>query len=137
MPPGEWWALAGVCVGLVVFAGVASGLTLGLMSLDQVDMEVRPSAGGQVVVGLCARARARVCVRVLMLGGDGEGKQQWLYDQTKHPFIHPHHPKTQVLKRSGTEAEKRYAARIIPVIANEHFLLVTLLLCNAAATEVS
>lgn len=43
---------------------------------------------------------------------------------------------SQVLKRSGTEEEKRYAARIIPVIANEHFLLVTLLLCNAAANEV-
>lgn len=41
------------------------------------------------------------------------------------------------MKRSGTDAEKRYASRIIPVIANEHFLLVTLLLCNAAATEAS
>ncbi|KAI8471248.1 MAG: hypothetical protein J3K34DRAFT_520738 [Monoraphidium minutum] len=79
LAPQEWWALVGACCGLVMFAGVASGLTLGLMSLDAVDMEV--------------------------------------------------------LKRSGTDAEKRYAARIIPVIANEHFLLVTLLLCNAAATE--
>jgi metal transporter CNNM len=51
---------------------------------------------------------------------------------TNLPFGIP----TQVLKRSGTDAEKRYAARIIPVIANEHFLLVTLLLCNAAAAEV-
>ena len=42
----------------------------------------------------------------------------------------------QVLKRSGTDREKKYAARIIPVIANEHFLLVTLLLCNAGANEV-
>ncbi|GBG00143.1 hypothetical protein Rsub_12834 [Raphidocelis subcapitata] len=79
LTPAQWWTLAGVCALLVVFAGTASGLTLGLMSLDSVDMEV--------------------------------------------------------LKRSGTDAEKRYASRIIPVIANEHFLLVTLLLCNAAATE--
>lgn len=49
---------------------------------------------------------------------------------------HPLRAAPQVLKRSGTEAEKRCAARIIPVIANEHFLLVTLLLCNAAANEV-
>jgi metal transporter CNNM len=40
LTPGQWWTLAGVCAALVVFAGVASGLTLGLMSLDAVDMEV-------------------------------------------------------------------------------------------------
>lgn len=80
LTPAEWWTLAGACVVLVCFAGMVSGLTLGLMSLDAVEMEV--------------------------------------------------------LKRSGTEFEKRAAARIIPVIANEHFLLVTLLLCNALATEV-
>ncbi|MEW5317714.1 MAG: hypothetical protein WDW38_008993 [Sanguina aurantia] len=56
-----------------------SGLTLGLMSLDMVDMEV--------------------------------------------------------LKRSGTPKEQQYAAAIMPVISNSHFLLVTLLLCNAAAME--
>ena len=41
LEPGEWWALVGVCVALVTFAGLASGLTLGLMSLDAVDREVR------------------------------------------------------------------------------------------------
>jgi hypothetical protein len=80
LTPAEWWTLVGVCVVLVCFAGLVSGLTLGLMSLDAVEMEV--------------------------------------------------------LKRSGTESEKRAAARIIPIIANEHFLLVTLLLCNALAAEV-
>jgi hypothetical protein len=44
LPPGQWWLLAGACAGLVAFAGLASGLTLGLMSLDAVDMEV--GAGG-------------------------------------------------------------------------------------------
>lgn len=40
LEPGEWWTLVGVCIALVTFAGLASGLTLGLMSLDVVDMEV-------------------------------------------------------------------------------------------------
>lgn len=31
---------AAVCVGLVAMAGLMSGLTLGLMSLDEVDLEV-------------------------------------------------------------------------------------------------
>ncbi|MEW5303613.1 MAG: hypothetical protein WDW36_006288 [Sanguina aurantia] len=68
-----------LCVFLVCTAGMMSGLTLGLMSLDMVDMEV--------------------------------------------------------LKRSGTPKEQQYAAAIMPVISNSHFLLVTLLLCNAAAME--
>ncbi len=37
----------------------------------------------------------------------------------------------EVLKRSGTPMEQKYAARIAPVIENTHFLLVTLLICNA------
>ena len=60
-------------------AGLMSGLTLGLMSLDEVDLEV--------------------------------------------------------LKRSGTTKQKACAARILPVIANPHRLLVTLLVCNAVAAE--
>ncbi|GFH09065.1 CNNM transmembrane domain-containing protein, partial [Haematococcus lacustris] len=68
-----------VSVCLVLMAGMMSGLTLGLMSLDTVELEV--------------------------------------------------------LKRSGTPDEKRCAAIIAPVVANQHLLLVTLLLCNALATE--
>ncbi|GLC43679.1 hypothetical protein PLESTM_001503800 [Pleodorina starrii] len=60
-------------------AGLMSGLTLGLMSLDTVELEV--------------------------------------------------------LKRSGTPEERACAMKIMPVIKHQHFLLVTLLLCNAAATE--
>lgn len=41
-----------------------------------------------------------------------------------------------MLKRSGTVEEKKYARKIMPIIENSHFLLVTLLLCNAAAMEV-
>ena len=38
-----------LCVALVLFAGLMSGLTLGLLSLDRVELEVRGAA----------RARAR------------------------------------------------------------------------------
>ncbi|KAG0575613.1 hypothetical protein M758_5G019100 [Ceratodon purpureus] len=75
----EWWIAGGISVFLVIFAGIMSGLTLGLMSLGLVDLEV--------------------------------------------------------LQQSGSEEEKRQAAKILPVVQRQHELLVTLLLCNAAAME--
>ncbi|CAN6452838.1 unnamed protein product [Victoria cruziana] len=75
-----WWFVdAGVSCLLVLFAGIMSGLTLGLMSLGLVDLEI--------------------------------------------------------LQRSGTSLEKKQAAAIFPVLQKQHQLLVTLLLCNAAAME--
>ncbi|KMT16192.1 hypothetical protein BVRB_3g053520 [Beta vulgaris subsp. vulgaris] len=74
-----WFIYAGLCGFLVVFAGLMSGLTLGLMSLSLVDLEI--------------------------------------------------------LKRSGTQDEKKQAASILPVVQKQHQLLVTLLLCNAVAME--
>lgn len=68
-----------VIVLLVVFAGLMSGLTLGLMSLSLVDLEV--------------------------------------------------------LAKSGTPKDRIYAAKILPVVKNQHLLLCTLLICNAAAME--
>jgi metal transporter CNNM len=38
-----------------------------------------------------------------------------------------------VLKRSGSPKEQLWAAKVSPLIENSHFLLVTLLLCNACA----
>nr|VDC73943.1 unnamed protein product [Brassica rapa] len=64
---------------LVLFAGLMSGLTLGLMSLSLVDLEV--------------------------------------------------------LAKSGTPQHRKYAEKILPVVKNQHLLLVTLLVCNAAAME--
>ena len=43
----------------------------------------------------------------------------------------------QVLKRSGTPQQAKDAAAIVPILRNPHLLLVTLLLCNAAAVEVT
>ncbi|KAK9666575.1 hypothetical protein RND81_14G195100 [Saponaria officinalis] len=69
----------GVIVFLVIFAGLMSGLTLGLMSLSLVDLEV--------------------------------------------------------LAKSGTPNDRKYAEKILPVVRNQHLLLCTLLICNAAAME--
>ncbi|KAH6772742.1 CBS domain protein with a domain protein [Perilla frutescens var. hirtella] len=74
-----WFVYAGVSCFLVLFAGIMSGLTLGLMSLGLVELEI--------------------------------------------------------LQRSGSSTEKRQAAVIFPVVQKQHQLLVTLLLCNAAAME--
>ncbi|CAN1280571.1 DUF21 domain-containing protein At4g14230 [Linum perenne] len=74
-----WFVYAGISCCLVIFAGLMSGLTLGLMSLSLVDLEI--------------------------------------------------------LQRSGSSAEKKQAAAILPVVQKQHQLLVTLLLCNAAAME--
>ncbi|KAK9904059.1 hypothetical protein WJX75_003555 [Coccomyxa subellipsoidea] len=41
----------------------------------------------------------------------------------------------EVLRKSGSAQEKAWAKRIEPVLRHPHFLLVTLVLCNAAATE--
>ncbi|XP_010547933.1 PREDICTED: DUF21 domain-containing protein At2g14520-like [Tarenaya hassleriana] len=68
-----------VIVLLVVFAGLMSGLTLGLMSMSLVDLEV--------------------------------------------------------LAKSGTLRDRKHAAKILPVVKNQHLLLCTLLICNAAAME--
>ncbi|KAL4560758.1 hypothetical protein LXL04_032912 [Taraxacum kok-saghyz] len=74
-----FFVYAGVSCFLVIFAGIMSGLTLGLMSLGLVELEI--------------------------------------------------------LQRSGTPVEKKQAAIIFPVVQKQHQLLVTLLLCNAAAME--
>lgn len=36
---------------------------------------------------------------------------------------------------TGTEAEKYYASKLLPILAHRHWLLVTLLICNATAME--
>ncbi|VVA89814.1 unnamed protein product [Arabis nemorensis] len=74
-----WYVVVGVACLLVLFAGIMSGLTLGLMSLGLVELEI--------------------------------------------------------LQQSGSSAEKKQSAAILPVVKKQHQLLVTLLLCNAAAME--
>ncbi|XP_035827215.1 DUF21 domain-containing protein At5g52790 [Aplysia californica] len=76
----EWfWIYIGIYTALVLFAGLMSGLTMGLLSLD---------------------------ITTLITMKDG-----------------------------GTPKEKKYAAKILPVVKRHHLLLVTLLLANAGAVE--
>ncbi|XP_074312768.1 DUF21 domain-containing protein At2g14520-like isoform X2 [Silene latifolia] len=75
----DFFVNIGVIVFLVIFAGLMSGLTLGLMSLSLVDLEV--------------------------------------------------------LITSGTPKDRKHAEKIMPVVKNQHLLLCTLLICNAAAME--
>jgi len=50
----EFWYMAAVGAGLVLFGGLMSGLTLGLLSLDEMDMAVIERSGSEV-----EKARAR------------------------------------------------------------------------------
>ena len=63
----------------IVCAGLASGLTQGLLSLDLMELKIK--------------------------------------------------------SRSGTPDERVYASKVLPIISRHHFLLVTLMLWNASATE--
>lgn len=70
---------SGLSIMLVIFAGIMSGLTVGLMSIDELDLKL-----------------------ILV---------------------------------NGTEEEKRQAFRVLKILKNHHFLLVTLLIANATAME--
>ncbi|GAV76313.1 CBS domain-containing protein/DUF21 domain-containing protein, partial [Cephalotus follicularis] len=75
----EFWVFLIICLALVSFAGVASGLAVGLLSFSQVDLEVLVKAG---------------------------------------------HPQ-----------DSRNAAKILPLVKNEHLLLCTLLIGKSLAME--
>lgn len=74
-----FWVYLLVCLALVLFAGLMSGLTLGLMSLSLVDLEV--------------------------------------------------------LVKAGQPQDRLDAAKILPVVKNQHLLLCTLLIGNSLAME--
>jgi hypothetical protein len=56
-----------LCVGLVVFGGLMSGLTLGLLTLDRVELEARARGGA------CGARCGRACVRCSACCGAREG----------------------------------------------------------------
>lgn len=45
------------------------------------------------------------------------------------------HMEMKIKSESGTEQEKLYSAKVLPIISRHHLLLVTLMLWNASATE--
>ncbi|KAI4330910.1 hypothetical protein MLD38_029150 [Melastoma candidum] len=75
----EFWAFLVICVVLVAFAGINSGLALGLLSFGPVDLEV--------------------------------------------------------LLKAGQPQERKYAAKILPLVSNEHLLLCALLVGKSLAME--
>jgi ankyrin repeat/SOCS box protein 13/metal transporter CNNM len=81
IPPSKplFWVYLGLSLFLVCFAGICSGLTIGLMSLDPMTLEI--------------------------------------------------------VQKGGEPKDRKYAARILPIVKKHHLLLVTLLLSNAAAME--
>lgn len=76
----DWWCIIAAAVCMVLFAGLMSGLTIGLLSFQPMDLEI--------------------------------------------------------IERSTADEQEREMARTLKkVVADQHLLLVTLLLCNAAAME--
>lgn len=55
-----WWISAGISVFLVLFAGIMSGLTLGLMSLGLVDLDVLQQSGSEE-----EKKQASMCILIL------------------------------------------------------------------------
>jgi len=78
-PSTQFFIDLGVSCGLTLIAGMMSGLTMGLMSIDLMNL--------------------------------------------------------QILANRGTPSQQVYAKRIMPLVKRHHLLLVTLLVCNAAAME--
>lgn len=84
-------------MGLICLAGLMSGLTLGLLSLDTLDLEVRAWAS------LNCHFASPACKIPAPL-------------DSSMLYICQHSPSAlQVLRRSGSEREKRHAQRIEPV----------------------
>ncbi|CAN1751507.1 DUF21 domain-containing protein At4g14240 [Linum perenne] len=102
-----FWGYLVVCIALVAFAGLMSGLTLGLMSLSLVDLEVLIKAG---------RPDDR----------KNAGNQHSLHSSCL--FLNFYF-------WSFAAAVDNCLAAILPVVQKQHQLLVTLLLCNAASME--
>lgn len=108
-----------IIVLLVVFAGLMSGLTLGLMSLSLVDLEVLAKSG-------TPQDRKHA--------GTVLSRNSWCYDDfVKFTVI------TNVYSIIYVNFVLLFfvvTEKILPVVKNQHLLLCTLLICNAAAMEV-
>merc|ERR1719264_400393 len=75
----DYLILSSFCLLIVLFAGLMSGLTVGMLSIDTLSLEMKT--------------------------------------------------------RTGTDYERKSAAKLLPVVRNHHLLMVSLLLANAAAME--
>jgi len=108
-----WWFLyAGISCLLVLFAGIMSGLTLGLMSLGLVDLEILQQSGSSTEKKQAGTPRPNILNQILYYGN------------------------LVLLLFLSLTFWFTLAAAILPVVQKQHQLLVTLLLCNACAMEV-
>ena len=108
-----FWTYLIICMALVSFAGLMSGLTLGLMSLSVVDLEVLIKAGQpqeQKNAGSYQYFLTMLCFLSL------------LEHLTESFFF--------------TCYLSIMAEKILPIVKNQHLLLCTLLIGNALAMEV-
>ncbi|KAG6396286.1 hypothetical protein SASPL_142434 [Salvia splendens] len=119
-----WYVYAGISCILVMFAGVMSGLTLGLMSLGLVELEILQRSGTPAEkkqsadVGSVTNSwdcSSRVYLSKVI------SKDLSLFCYSFLPF--------------DLNLVNLSSAAIFPVVQKQHQLLVTLLLCNAAAME--
>ena len=134
-----------LCVALVLFAGLMSGLTLGLLSLDRVELEVREPARADAAARRSAAstrhdralsgALRRRCIA-------GAGSQR--HRRAEATSCHGHTGAAARRCRgraAGGEARRHIGGRLDASFSSQlvkkgHQLLVTLLLMNAAAMEV-
>lgn len=108
------------------------------MSLDMMDLEVGEGRGsGRHACRPAQRQQRLLCAAGLSCPAPAPSCTA-LPRNVEPACVPPaicHTRSFQVLKRSGTVTEQRYAAAIMPIVSNQHFLLVTLLLCNAVSME--
>lgn len=118
---GSVWffVYAGLSCFLVLFAGIMSGLTLGLMSLGRVDLEILERSGTSTE----KKQAGKVPDSPFLTFGPIPGRTGFV--SVLDLFI-------RVFVVSGL-----CAATILPVVQKQHQLLVTLLLCNAVSMEVT
>ena len=119
-----WFVYAGTSCFLVVFAGIMSGLTLGLMSLGLVDLEILQRSGSP-----SEKKQAGFSFFLLLFHFPSRASSNFsdceVFELSMLFFI-----------ACVCVCVCMCAAVILPVVQKQHQLLVTLLLCNAAAMEV-
>ncbi|KAF3793048.1 DUF21 domain-containing protein [Nymphaea thermarum] len=138
-----WWFVdAGISCLLVLFAGIMSGLTLGLMSLGLVDLEIlqrsgtsleKKQAGTSTPLLMLFHSSFLLLVFLLSVGF------LRLIGTLLASFVEQWGVKLSIFFMWNNEKEMMSimnVAAIFPVVQKQHQLLVTLLLCNAAAMEI-
>lgn len=122
---GSVWffVYVGISCFLVIFAGIMSGLTLGLMSLGRVDLEILERSGTSTE----KKQAGKVPDSPFLTFASDFGSYRFRFDFGFFFFFY-----IRVFVVSGL-----CAATILPVVQKQHQLLVTLLLCNAVSMEVT